>query len=301
MEIYIKGEESLNLTVKEGEWMDLTCYSRLRYAKHRFVKDGKTVANLTKEKRNDSDYVTLPLLVSFYEGGSGINYNFVAAKQHAGQWSCIGFSETFGDLFNTDFNITILEGASTQEEIQSGAKAIFIGGPKSTEIMALDHGNVECLDPTVNNNVPSGGATGAFMPGDKLMLCGGQKSIDGTIADNLDCNHFGEEEPVAALATARYGATSLTVGENNDILWVTGGSASIDDPESKLKSTEFIKAGKLSQPSPDLPYPMKGHCIVRLNDSHVMLFDIRDNTRSFLMDLNNMTAGWTDETEIPMK
>ncbi len=75
-----------------------------------------------------------------------------------------------------------------------------------------------------------------------------------------------DPEPVAVMSQARWGAASIVIHDGNT-LWVTGGTNGRND----LSSTEFITLTDGSGPGPDLPVPVRSHCLVELDADRIML------------------------------
>jgi hypothetical protein len=81
---------------------------------------------------------------------------------------------------------------------------------------------------------------------------------------------------------------------NSTTLWLTGGYTLSSGWETK--STEFVQLTGTTT-GPDLPIEVKGHCLVSLNDTTVLLIggNLKDGTTSkatFFYSTDHMT--WTD-------
>ncbi len=109
------------------------------------------------------------------------------------------------------------------------------------------------------------------------IFCGGRDGTDDNDIPKRDCYMNGRL--VANLATGRYGAASLIIG-NGKTLWVTGGH----NGYTPLYSTEVIDFSRLtlvdfaynnvtadSLPGVDLPAPLMYHCLVKADPSVVLL------------------------------
>ena len=61
-------------------------------------------------------------------------------------------------------------------------------------------------------------------------------------------------------------------------LWVTGG----EGKDARYKSTEFVFSNGAVEYGPDLPYGMRGHCMVKLMDGRILLIGGNtDNTEEW--------------------
>ncbi len=107
---------------------------------------------------------------------------------------------------------------------------------------------------------------GGVMSGDKVVACGDQSCYSLTQEAGLDF--------VASLSMSREFAAAITI--NDDTLFVAGGRIE----GRSVTISDFIRPGQVpaSVPGPELPYPVDGHCFVKINETTAYLFGGLDET-----------------------
>jgi hypothetical protein len=164
-------------------------------------------------------------------------------------------------------------------------------GSKKIEIMDLKHPTNVC-QPSFLADYPIDRvqeASGGLLTNNNALICGG---FDNTDMERLDdcfsINHNGIKNP-AKLSQPRSYAASVVW--NSTTLWMTGGWL---DGSGRTKSTEFVQLTGTT-PGPDLPLEVAFHCLVSLNDTHVLLIGGKDGTFSkatFFFNTDHKT--WTN-------
>ena len=82
------------------------------------------------------------------------------------------------------------------------------------------------------------------------------------------CFLIGQNESVAKLSKSRCLASSIPV--NSKTMWITGGLAPQNSDEEPIKtSTELVSIYGGNKIGPELPRPLYGHCLLRLNESTI--------------------------------
>ena len=56
---------------------------------------------------------------------------------------------------------------------------------------------------------------------------------------------------------------------NSHLWWITGGLDAADN--STLRTSILVNSDLEVTPGPDLPLPLRGHCLLKLNETHVLL------------------------------
>jgi hypothetical protein len=142
-------------------------------------------------------------------------------------------------------------------------------GTKKIEVFdLLDPSNV--CQPLIVEDYPLDnvyGASGGLLDNNIALICGGEMNQHPyPILD--DCFAFTDNtvEANLKLAQPRFDAASVVL--NGTTLWLTGGV--ILDEEILTNSTEFVETTG-TRPGPDLPLEVRGHCLVSLNDTTVLL------------------------------
>ena len=102
---------------------------------------------------------------------------------------------------------------------------------------------------------------------------------------------------VVTMTEARWGAASVVIDMEGigETFWVTGGT----NGKSDLSSTEFVRPAlsNRTRPGPDLPVKVRSHCLVKLDDSRVMVIggiEQQGRTNSKGTWIHNFDTGlWT--------
>ena len=82
------------------------------------------------------------------------------------------------------------------------------------------------------------------------------------------CYLIGQNESVANLTESRCLAASIPV--NSKTMWITGGLAPQNSDEKPIRSsTELVSIYGGNKMGPELPRPLYGHCLLRLNESTI--------------------------------
>ena len=150
-----------------------------------------------------------------------------------------------------------------------------------TEVIDLADESTTC-DTLDDHPIQVTRASGGLINGSLPLICGVWNG-------NGDCYIAGiaTRDPVVKLLTPRDGSAAVAMGSHQ--LWITGG---YDDSSEDVMFTEIVDF--TSSPAsvvrgPELPMPMDGHCIVKLNESTV-LFMYRYKT--FFFDYS--AQAWTN-------
>ena len=153
---------------------------------------------------------------------------------------------------------------------------LVVGGEESngaSQVIDLQNENRSCqLENYPRSRVitPSGGVLDNFP-----VVCGGHDSR----ITYKECNKFEHStkkwKRFAQLPEPR---TDHAIVAMDNSLWITGG----DDKQKydhAYKTTEFLFSNGTVKQGPDLPYGLKRHCMVKLDDGKVMLIsgEIEDN------------------------
>ena len=119
------------------------------------------------------------------------------------------------------------------------------------------------------------------------VYCGGSwHSWDKAADFNPSCYKIFETEPFHEMTVKRYRAAAVLVDSSR--LWVTGG---INGYPNYLSSTEFVSLDpEKSGPGPDLPKALWCHCLVKIDDTHVMMIGGK-SFLNFLKYLDHTSAG----------
>ena len=136
-------------------------------------------------------------------------------------------------------------------------------------------------------------ATGALL-NDSPFICGGGNRTRRDFRDT--CHAPGTNATLAVMSTPRRGAASVVIlhdGENR--LFVTGGESRRIGKKGILSSTELVTANQTSSiVGPDLPYPVRYHCLLTVNSSSLMLIGGETTIGpSFYLVFNLTSFTWT--------
>ena len=152
---------------------------------------------------------------------------------------------------------------------------------QKSEVIDLSNPNAQCdlLDDYPEEVML---ATGALLQNDKPLICGGWND---QLIKNDKCNIIGKEGQIQLLEKR---AASSSIAIDEDSLWITGG---VND-DGHLKTTEFVNIKTLSSiPGPDLPIELAGHCMVKLNQTTVIVIGGENDNgivdKTFLYNIDN--------------
>ena len=182
---------------------------------------------------------------------------------------------------------------------------IGVGPTTSSEVVDFSQqssNNTNCTN-FVDFPVDTFGATGQMT--NLPIICGGEgrdhPSVDACYSLTKD-----QTTQIASMIYKRSGAASVPI-KNNSALWITGGQNGVS--KELLLATEImdIRAnGNLGSArlSIDLPLPVSGHCLIRLNDHTLYLIGGKSSngtsSRTFYLNLESTTwstnnnGNWTE-------
>ncbi len=110
------------------------------------------------------------------------------------------------------------------------------------------------------------GATGSLLAGSRPIVCGGLVLDNRTYTRN--CYSPGQEGLLVSMWEKRGYPASLPVGSQEGVLWVAGGH----NGHHLLASTELVAPDRsASIRGPELPEPLWGHCMAKINSSTAMI------------------------------
>ena len=136
--------------------------------------------------------------------------------------------------------------------------------------------------------------SGGLVNVNQAVICGGWIASGGSSPPTDKCYDAVTGLEVAALLDERQYSASIVFNETT--LLITGGS---DEPMGGgpyFDSTEFVTPGRMSEYGPSLPLHTKGHCLVRVNESTiVMIGGELSETQTFFytFDGSESDNGWT--------
>jgi hypothetical protein len=108
-------------------------------------------------------------------------------------------------------------------------------------------------------------ATGGLLNDIDPLVCGGY--------DTKQCYIVGRQsDQTVQLLENRHLAASLVLNQSH--IWITGGY----DFSNRFSSTELVSVGKPTVKGPDLPDSVASHCLIRVNETIVMLIGGIDGT-----------------------
>lgn len=119
----------------------------------------------------------------------------------------------------------------------------------------------------------------------EILVCGG-RTVSACYSYLPEENSW---QKTGSLDQARGGAGSLSIDDRE--WWISGGSGS----ESYLSSS-LIYQGRQFTAGPDLPYPSADHCVVRANETHIVLIGGQSDLGVYRKDayiLDWTTMAWT--------
>ncbi len=156
-----------------------------------------------------------------------------------------------------------------------------LGG--SGRVLDLENSTSTCNDliplplPT-----PIHGMTGGIFYGTTPVVCGGGDHATGN--HNMKCFNLGTGKHTSTLKVSRYGAASVAIGKGDNLfaLWISGGMTNVSTDGTMgepLKTSEIHFEGegaKRVRKGPELPYPMKNHCVLLLDEKTTMIIDLEN-------------------------
>ena len=113
------------------------------------------------------------------------------------------------------------------------------------------------------------GATGAFFPGNKPLICGGSLNNGSYLKE---CYVLGYSEVAAFMTEPRAFASSVVL-TTQPAIWVIGGW----NGKSRLQSTEVI-SHKGSNPGPSLPNALSKACVVTVETDQILILGGQTNS-----------------------
>ena len=153
------------------------------------------------------------------------------------------------------------------------------------EVIDLKHANSKCESFISSDNLTiTSGAVGGIINGSPV-ICGG-RNLNGYAEQN--CTIFRKEGNTNfEMFEKRVAASSVVL--NQTTLWIVGG---IDPTASMHNSTEFI-TGESSVKGPSLPFFIKNHCMVKINETAIYIIggvlNISLNDTAWIKRLSNKT------------
>ena len=147
---------------------------------------------------------------------------------------------------------------------------MLIGGwpqtnSKITEGYILNTGESLLEFPTFPFEIYS--QTGGLISKNTIMICGGYHTPDFLTNCYTLTDENGYFEQSASLHVPRLKSASV-VTKNG--LWITGGFHGWNENNTFLSSTEFVTPTQALM-GPEMPYAITGHCIIKIDESTVIL------------------------------
>ena len=147
------------------------------------------------------------------------------------------------------------------------AKLLVVSGRDSgnnyvtkSEVIELSNPSKAC-QPWADHPTGTYRAAGAFVD-NQVILCGGETPEN---AYSTDCHRI-SPNTTEAIVNLNAGSSSSAAIEFQEKLLLSGGFG--DDGD--LNRTEFIDLTQ-TYPGPDLPYPVKSHCLIKTGNDDFML------------------------------
>ncbi len=137
---------------------------------------------------------------------------------------------------------------------------------QTTEIFDLEHPEYSCSG-IGDYYARIGNAAGGLLRGRFPLICGGnfQSNVRST-----NCYVVGNSSIAARITEGRSFPAALVVNDG-EALWLTGGTK-YSSSTVYLNTTEYIYLdGAQPEAGPDMPLPLVGHCLVRLDRKSAML------------------------------
>ena len=144
-------------------------------------------------------------------------------------------------------------------------------GSTSVEVVNLD----QTMSNIVCNNLPDllfqfSGSTGQLYKGSTPIICGG---IDNIAISRCECESYekGSWNKIASLTFCRWAAASALVNlpSGGEVILVTGGADFTDNGHVITNGMEWYD-GKKWQDGARMPISLYLHCMVKLNETHVL-------------------------------
>ena len=133
-------------------------------------------------------------------------------------------------------------------------------------------------------------ATGGLIESTIPLICGGFSPFKGgwQIGNQKQCWYMiGEFSYAINLIHDRHFSSSVIL--NKDVLWITGGNTPLS-----ANSSEFVRLNGPTEMGPVLPLNLNGHCMTKINDTHVIIIGgVNNKGQSIIVDVTNfeMTLG----------
>ena len=158
--------------------------------------------------------------------------------------------------------------------------APYENGLKS-EVIDLLNPNTKCQFMTDFNNQITD-ATGGLIESTVPIICGGFSPLEGAkyIGNQKQCWYMIDEFAFAIdLIHDRHFSSSVIL--NNNVLWITGGNMPLS-----TNSSEFVRLNRPSEIGPVLPLNLNGHCMTKINDTHVIITGgVNNKGQSIIVDV----------------
>ena len=148
----------------------------------------------------------------------------------------------------------------------------------STEVIDLEDSSSTC-QPLPNFVYPVYSAVGGLLNGSPF-ICNGNDDFD-------KCCSLTNSNVEISVGLRLFAASIMV----NDTLWITGGSAP-QQAGSEMKSSILVLPNGETKPGPDLPIPVKDHCLVGINENEYFLIGgYPEGNRTF--KYNFAEGSWT--------
>ena len=153
---------------------------------------------------------------------------------------------------------------------------------KKSEVIDLFNPNAKCqLMTDFPKQVTD--ATGGLIESSVPLICGGYSPLEEGakyIGNQKQCWYMIDEFAYAIdLIHDRHFSSSVIL--NNDVLWITGGNTPLS-----TNSSEFVRLNRPSEIGPALPLNLNGHCMTKINDTHVIITGgVNNKGQSIIVDV----------------
>ena len=144
-------------------------------------------------------------------------------------------------------------------------------GHTDVQVVNPNQVNVSCTLPPLPKGLYNG--AGGVVD-DTIIICGGYVTTDNE-GWTRTCQIFDNESYSWKLTEMTYTRTGAATAPLNGALWVTGGRTAYGN---SVDTTEFVYPNGTVTPGPKLPMPKKSHCMVTLENGHIMFIggDLND-------------------------
>ncbi len=150
------------------------------------------------------------------------------------------------------------------------------------EVIDFSNNSVACDDMgRLEYNKKLTGATGGLLLGKYPLVCGGYTGTEADQGVQKACFLIGEEDTIIVNMTEkRMAASSITLGHEDSVLWVTGGE--FDKTLGvKLSTTDMVTLNESTR-GPVMPEPLSNHCVAKISAYSAMVIAGDSNERRYL-------------------